>query len=229
VYRGFGKRIEAWNILGDLIRSGDFGLETALARRRLRRKPRKNPMRITHVFFLAGVLSFFISTAVDGDTDQESPVGLSIDVAMSPANGKHVTVSIRKMTSGNALVLLGLILGNGDFIPSNIHLLVTDAANKSTEFEVAGPPGIAARIFPYVVALPQGAAYQLELDLNDFVNTRQGVRLDALHPGACKISALLRVDRTALGEVKKNPLVSSRALRAWSGEIRSKEIDWQLP
>jgi hypothetical protein len=85
------------------------------------------------------------------------------------------TLDLRNTGPRDALVNLGVMLANGARqYPTAITLTLSDEAGKQHHGVLAEPVGVAGRVDPLIVPLPNGASLRLALDISKYVYSASG-------------------------------------------------------
>ena len=174
-------------------------------------------------FLIFGVAA--MAAEVWGKTDG----GLQMSLSASSAN--DVTLSLRNTSKQDKMLSIGMMLapsvatvvkGKAKDLakdqyqfPDAINLVVQDAAGRSTELVIKGPPGVAGTVEPMEVPLPPGAVYSFQTPLSEYVDPKT---FGPLPKGAVQITAKY---------VSKDS--HSRANRCyWTGSLKSNTVSIKL-
>jgi hypothetical protein len=86
-----------------------------------------------------------------------------------PTSMPSFRVELLNSGESDFVLNLGLMLANGNKqYPTKIVLIVTDAADKSRQFSLIEPGGIAGRVDALVVPLPAGSSFSIPVRLGKY-------------------------------------------------------------
>ena len=128
-------------------------------------------------------------------------------------------VSIRNLGPNDAVLNLGITLGNGQSYPDRLSLVARDPKGQVYTFIFAGPGGVAGRIDPMVVSLARRRVYT--------VHGRWGA-LRELPPEKYKFHVEFEgVPARAVVSGMRD--VNLNLLRYWLGKVSSNENTLSVP
>ena len=140
----------------------------------------------------------------------------------------RITATIRNVGKDDTAVIFGVALGNGRrSLVDNMTLQITAPEGKGggeqyQYYPPHYPGGVAGRVDDWIVPLPAGVWYTLNLEPTDFLTARNG-RLSAFPQGA-RLSLRLPIRSPSAGP--NSDVVGLKLFRVWTGStaLASNEI-----
>ena len=162
-----------------------------------------------------------------------------------PVNGLQVTLSVQprpatsrtpdfrlefcNVGSDDLILKLGMMLANGrKQFPTAVVLNIADSDGVRRRFDLIGPPGVAGRIDPFVLALPVGATFSIPLDLSKYWPSASKEYDYRFKPGNYWIAAEFMGKSVSEREANLDSKNVS-LFPYWEGTATSNELRFKIP
>lgn len=158
--------------------------------------------------------------------------GLKISIRPSKtayAAGEKITLSVELCNVGSTdLVLnLGMILGGGrKQYPTAVELVLIDSSGEKAELLPRGPSGVAGSMDDFIVPLPVGAAYTLNVNLSDYWNPK--AKIFRIEPAAGEHAIAAKYVGKSAEYTARNTGGRVNLGPVWTGEVMSAAVSFSV-